>query len=312
MFSETEHMTTKSSNSGNLGGGAKIAAFRKRFGALLKTDKVVKMVVTPEIAAEMLKRNKSNNRNIRQGKIEQYSREMSDGNWLLTGQGISFDRNGSLSDGQHRLTACVASQHPFHTIVAFGLNPKGFMKVDSGGARTAADIFHINGVKHCNNQAAATRWVEAYCRNMIGTARSSNSGLSGGAFGFQATSEDIWGWYLKHKDIDLRTDKISLFGKSKLMPPSVALAFYTLFCRKSKSQADEYVEKVFSGVGITSKRDPAHAVRQRFIEDRAKVTGRLKGIEAACFLVKGWNATRDGKSVGVLRWSKNEEFPRIR
>ena len=67
--------------------------------------------ITPKMAAEMLERhlNPENQRRQSQSVVESYARAMRAGQWLLTHQGIAIDTNGELVDGQHRLSAIVAS-----------------------------------------------------------------------------------------------------------------------------------------------------------------------------------------------------------
>lgn len=61
-------------------------------------------VITPERAAEMLSKNKSN-RKINQANVRRIADDMLTGNYKLNGETIKFYADGTLADGQHRLTA---------------------------------------------------------------------------------------------------------------------------------------------------------------------------------------------------------------
>lgn len=62
--------------------------------------------ITPTQAAEWLKRN-TRNRPICLPDVDRYRRDLERGNWITTHQGVAFALDGTLIDGQHRLTAIV-------------------------------------------------------------------------------------------------------------------------------------------------------------------------------------------------------------
>ncbi len=282
-----------------------ITAFRKRFAELLKGDKVIKMVITPEMAEHMLRHNVDNNRNIRPTKIEPFADDMRNGNWLMTGQGISFDTNGVLLDGQHRLTACVAAQRPFNSLVCFGVNPKSFLKVDTGAARTPGDAFSFRGIPYAVSVAAATRWIWSYERGYVKGSR------RGTGMRTAATHEILLNYYTrKCRDVSDWIHVAEMVGNSRLLSKSTGLALMTLFARVDKDLAQQYMEGVFTGSNIT-KSDAAYVVRDRLITDLAKPYGRLSSVQRAAFLIKGWNALRKGKRLRMLTWGESEDFPKI-
>lgn len=73
--------------------------------------------ITPEIAKTYLTRN-VNNRKPSNKTVSIYAREMKMGKWQLTHQGLAFDENGDLLDGQHRLWAVVEADVPVQMIVS--------------------------------------------------------------------------------------------------------------------------------------------------------------------------------------------------
>lgn len=110
------------------------------------------MLITPEMAAEWLK-NKAPNREIKQRIVDQYCAEIRSGNWKITHQGIAFDENGMLSDGQHRLEGVVAAGTPVVMFVSYNV-PRD-APIDSGSTRTQADNFTIQtGMKITDQHVA--------------------------------------------------------------------------------------------------------------------------------------------------------------
>jgi len=96
-------------------------------------------IVTPEMAAEWLKRNKTN-RVIRPLWISEIVVMIKTGKWLLTHQGIAFDEEGFLIDGQHRLMAIVETGISVPMQVTTDSGAATFEVVDTGKTRNMADL----------------------------------------------------------------------------------------------------------------------------------------------------------------------------
>lgn len=60
------------------------------------------VLVDPELAGDLLATNFANNRNIRQVRVDEYARQMKEGQWTLAESAICFDTSGRLVNGQHR------------------------------------------------------------------------------------------------------------------------------------------------------------------------------------------------------------------
>lgn len=86
------------------------------------TMELKEIIITPEIAQDMLKYNTCN-RQLSRNTVAKYARMMKQGEWYLSHQAIAFaeDDNGNqiLIDGQHRLAAVVQSQTPINTIIIY-------------------------------------------------------------------------------------------------------------------------------------------------------------------------------------------------
>lgn len=106
------------------------------------------MIITPEIAQQYLALNIDHNRNLNQDRIIKYARDMRDGKWALNHQGIAFDVNGRLVDGQHRLHAIITAGVPVAMMVATGVEPtpENIMAIDMGQPRTFNNIMDISGI----------------------------------------------------------------------------------------------------------------------------------------------------------------------
>lgn len=98
--------------------------------------------ITPELAEEYLKHSKKN-RKIKPKSVEALARDIKRGKFLITNQGIGFDIDGNLCDGQHRLLAVIMARTSIQMMVVRGLNIGAACVVDRGAARSVRDVMQI-------------------------------------------------------------------------------------------------------------------------------------------------------------------------
>lgn len=118
------------------------------------------MDIGPDKAANWLGGN-THNRPIHQSRVDEYAADMKAGRWRLTHQGIAFDTNGILRDGQHRLWGIVESGCTIRVPVTFGLPTDAIEEIDNVKARTVCDRMNISGrfedAKISTNQVSVMR-----------------------------------------------------------------------------------------------------------------------------------------------------------
>lgn len=110
--------------------------------------------VTPVMAKAWLENN-FRNRPLSEDVVMAYARDMANGQWVPTHQGIAFNDEDDLIDGQHRLHAIVRSGVTVRMMVTFGLKSRIAGKemttmdaVDRGRTRSVADQLKIqHGMK---------------------------------------------------------------------------------------------------------------------------------------------------------------------
>jgi hypothetical protein len=93
--------------------------------------------------------------------IEKFASDMANGDWQTTGDSIKFGTDGSLIDGQHRLSACIKSDVPFRSLVIYGLDPKLRDVVDTGKPRSGGDIVTMHGIPNATSTAGLLRLIVA-------------------------------------------------------------------------------------------------------------------------------------------------------
>lgn len=113
--------------------------------------------VTPELAAQWLATNHQN-RGPKTKRIIAYANAMREGRWRLTHQGIGFDKDGNLIDGQNRLMAIVEAGVTVQMQVTTGLQRDDMLAVDMGAPRSAGDSLTIlRGIDRGRDRVAILR-----------------------------------------------------------------------------------------------------------------------------------------------------------
>lgn len=102
-------------------------------------------IITPEQAQEYLAHN-TNNRRIKGSNLDTLVRAIKNNEFRTTHQGIAFDGQGNLVDGQHRLLACVLAKKPIKVLVTRGLDEAEISAVDTGSSRNYTDIMRYTGI----------------------------------------------------------------------------------------------------------------------------------------------------------------------
>ena len=99
--------------------------------------------ITPALASEYLAKN-TKNRTPKKKAILNYARDMKNGKWELSPQGISFYEDGTLADGQNRLFAILKAGVPVKMYVTYEV-PNNCNIQDRGVPRTTSDVLRMSG-----------------------------------------------------------------------------------------------------------------------------------------------------------------------
>lgn len=249
------------------------------------------MDVTPEMAAEWLKRNPMNRR-IKKEHLAQMVRDMKAGYWQFNGDAIRFDVDGNLIDGQHRLHSCVRSGVAFKTLVVRGLSSTVRDTIDSGAKRSNGDRFEMQGVPNGRHVAAMI--------NQIGTLAFHEPRRV-----FTPSESDAI--YRRHyAQIDI---SVKHANRSGAVPPVWLTSLHFIGCYTGKEPLAEAFVRVFK-TGIPSyPDDPAHLMRERLV--RAKMAGNPMSrdwTELSYLMVTTFNNFMRGMSTKALRPTKSLEI----
>ena len=120
------------------------------------------MDITPDMAKKILAHRNKNNRPIRYTHLEKLSEAIEKGEWKVTNQGIAFDADGNLIDGQHRLAAILQTRQTVKMMVATNMDAGIFDVVDTGSKRSTGDALDILGSEHGRCVSAALKIYICY------------------------------------------------------------------------------------------------------------------------------------------------------
>jgi hypothetical protein len=107
----------------------------------------IRMSIQPSVALKILSERNSQNRSIKERRVQKYMLDMVGGNWKVTGSGLQFNRDGILIDGQTRLSAVVRAKQPVEFMVTFGVDDDAVIAIDEGCARSNLDVAKIMGME---------------------------------------------------------------------------------------------------------------------------------------------------------------------
>ncbi len=117
-------------------------------------NKHIKVIITPEVATEMLQHN-NNNRSVKVKTVAAYARDMENGLWRKNDpNALIFSDTGELVDGQHRLKAVLKSGATIPMNVTV-LAPNTKAVVDRQALRTTRDVLKMAYNHELNNQQIA-------------------------------------------------------------------------------------------------------------------------------------------------------------
>lgn len=239
-------------------------------------------LVTPAMAETWLTHN-VNNRRLRKGRIDKYARDMEADDWQENGDAVCFDADGNLIDGQHRLSARVASGTTGWMLIVRNLPAKAQDTKDDGAKRTLADTFGFHGVANESTAAAVTRRVLLWQNGVRANA-------GGGIDPTKAEALEAW-----RTDPALRSavEATISIGKKANLPPSIIGLTWWLFSQISIEDCTAFWYGMSTGANLEPG-SPILILRERIATEVAK-PGRIPETQLLAWVIKGWNLWRQGK-----------------
>lgn len=248
--------------------------------------------VTPDTAEQWLQAN-SDNRAVRRAHVARLAREISEGDFLVTGEGVKFDWDGVLIDGQHRLHACIEANEPIWTFVFRNLNPAVRIVIDTGKKRSGADALNYSTTTTVNrNLLAATGRIGVSWDN--GVYRRSNGNQER-----EVTNTELVEWVSAHPEIEASIALADQLRRSIQIPPSPMAFCHYLFSRINSAEADQFFDDLLN-LRTTGKGDPLFTLVRRYESVRAS-RELVRNAGHLSMIIRAWNARRDHEPLFVLK-----------
>jgi hypothetical protein len=223
--------------------------------------------VTPELAAQW---HVTNPRPVRKTAVTRYARDMLAGKWQLSHQGIAFNKEGKLIDGQHRLRAIIQSGVTVPMSVTYDVDDNAFAVFDSGIKRSAADSLAIDGLTPAIAKiiSAAFSYIEAY---------ENNNELNGKAEYLKRGSGNlqVLEFYENNPDIVASAGfSRTLPRRDSLLPDShICFLHYIITKQHGHDQASQFLTLLLTGDGVDSS-SPIFEMRRQLISSRMSRNGK--------------------------------------
>lgn len=261
--------------------------------------------ISPAKAAEMLDAN-TTNRPLSRTLVLSFAEAMSRGDWMVTHQGIAFDENGVLVDGQHRLAAVIEADVPVEMTVFTEVDEGTFDVLDTGKRRNAADVLAIEGEKSSTMLAAMVRTVWLYENRP-------DLNWSGGAAA--VTNHQIVQSLEQHPKLrDFVAVGEQIATSTGMIKSAAGAASYLTSRVSRRAEQDEWLEGIIDGAGL-AKQDPRLQFRRVMFAMARKQAGqvlrRRDTREHVALYLKAFNAWRNGEELAQLRFTSREEMFRV-
>lgn len=253
--------------------------------ATKKTEKKMERVtMTPEWAAKLLAENPSN-RSVSRNTVAAMARDMEHGQFRLNGDAIRVGKDGSLYDGQHRLTACIRANADFETFLITGLDEDDRLTIDRGRPRSVGDNLTLAfGV-------SSGKLVAATLRNMVIFASQDLAA--------KPTAAELKTLLDLHPTVpDVAVKMVNV----QPARPSVLAAIYYIGAnyQKEPEKAEEFIKVFKTGIPFYGEGDPAHVLRELLLKEKQK---GIRGTDARHYALfaTAWEKFLTGTLVHGLR-----------
>lgn len=229
-------------------------------------------------------------RRLNVAQAEVYAKDMKSGAWALTHQGIAFDINGNLIDGQQRIYAIMLAGVPITMNVTTGIPVRHGRQltidaIDGGRSRGHADKLHIHGIKNANRVAASIKAIAC------GICGPSTSKLS------FAQVSDIYHIYGKHVD-----DVVSMMSLRTRASVGYIMGPLAFAMEAELDIASDAVKKLATLEGLTPRHPVTALVRSMEDGGISKVMGNAtKNHEAFHVVGAVLYAVKRGDQMQIAR-----------
>lgn len=262
---------------------------------------VESVIVTPEMATELLERNTSN-RTLRQHHVDRIAKAIKEGRWQFNGDTIKIRPDGVIADGQHRLWAIVEAGIAVESLIVYGIGPEAFATMDTIRApRLGKDLLGMNGVaRYQSVVSTALTWLLRWQSGRVMEYRDPKNRIE---------VSHIEAAFASHPNMPTAVERVH---RMRELGNLGVLAFlYYLLSNRNAELADRMITTL-EEPATAGRTDPFFKLREYLLGDGRKGREPLLTIALA---IKAANAAHRGERIERLRWhnqgSKAEAMPEL-
>ena len=264
----------------------------------------VKMEITPDFAMERIAGSRTINRHENPDKTRRFTTDMTnDGGWRCNGETIIFDWNDDISDGHHRLHACVAAGKSFWSWVIFNGNPADLASIDTGTSRTKSHTLTMVGESYASYLPSVCKMIYLMETNQL----ERHSHASDDQCGF--TNAVLMDVLARHPDLREHCSVGNRYGRQfRPLGQTYWIFASYVFGKHAPGKIRRFLDQLADGVNLPDG-SPLISFRQRMINK--PVGTKMRGDVVLALLIKTWNCYLAGKRRQILMWKSDEQFPEI-
>lgn len=277
---------------------------------------IQEVTMTPALARTLLADNPVN-RKLSQARVRGITGLIQRGEWQMDGNPIKQGDDGTLIDGQHRLEAIAESgTEGVPVILITGLPVTTRLAVDSGKTRTFADYLTLRGVPNGMSMAAAVRTYWNWENNLYSWSQDWFLRPS-------PTHGQLWELFEKRtedfRDGVSRANSVLRVVRAARSPIAAGwLIFGDVECDNCGPVQDDREEfyDLLAMRTVHPTENVSVFIKLMNRKDRTEIeVGRSNYSQTVqlALLIKTWNAYREGRDIGTLRFTRGgknrEKFP---
>lgn len=261
------------------------------------------MLVTPKYAEELLKMN-TNNRKVRQAKIDSLAESMKKGEWELSNDAIVISEGNVLLNGQHRLLAVIKSGVPCNFIIYTGAPDSAFGIMDTPALRSLADVVQHKGEANHTNTAATVNKLALlladhengyettyrFSRNLIHT-RKELIDL------YERYTNDISYWLKECRCI---------YQTNIQIVPLATMVSFAVFLNSVLLHSEENILAFYKELLVDGacKNSTILYARKKFLRHKMKVE-TMRQEDFLRYIIRAWNDFILGKQVQIIKTNED-------
>ena len=251
------------------------------------------MDISPEVAESMLSEN-SRNRKIDKYRVALYATQMQEGKWRLNGEPIILSESGSLLNGQHRLSAVIASGVTIKSLVVNGIPDSDFDTIDQGKPRTNGDIFSIAGMTNAHDKSSIVGQY-MFIERLAGLGYYKPKKIP---------AHDLLDFYYKNKELVEEAVNISEAISKKIKFSQTRIGGMYIYL-SSYGDVKEFFGIMHKPDNVPYKH-PANILRDSLRNVKSHHTDYSKFYT---YFISAWNHYVDGNEISMLRYSSESALP---